>query len=257
MPPKGALMNQRLLSHYLLLALLLLAVPLLPGAESLQAQEYLPVEKGVDPSFAEVVDDPELPRVLLIGDSISMGYTPPLRKLLQGKVNVHRIPENGHATVDGLKSLDKWLGDSKWDLIHFNFGLHDLKKLDANGKSVSSPELGEYYVPVEEYEKNLRVIAERLQKTGAKLVWRNTTPVPAGTRFRAAGDEIHYNEAAKRVMDDLKIPIDDHWKLVKKRPKLQRPRDVHFTREGSQALAEQVAKVILKELKSDSSASPE
>lgn len=241
-------MSRRLLITSLLIAIATLA--------PLQAQEYLPVEKGVDPSFAKVVDDPNLPRVLVIGDSISMGYTPPLRKLLQGKANVHRIPENGHATVDGLENLDKWLGDTTWDLIHFNFGLHDLKKLDEKGKAVSSPELGEYNVPVEEYEKNLRAIVERLQKTDAKLVWRNTTPVPVGTRFRAAGDEIRYNEAAKRVMGELKIPIDDHWKLVKKHPKLQRPRDVHFTREGSQALAEQAAKVILKELEREPTGSP-
>ncbi len=239
-------------THYLLLAIATLAF-----ATPLSAQEYQPVEKGVDPSFAKVVDDPNLPRVLVIGDSISMGYTPPLRKLLQGQANVHRIPENGHATVDGLKNLDKWLGDTKWDLIHFNFGLHDLKKLDENGKAVSSPELGEYNVSVEEYEQNLHTIVKKLQATGAKLVWRNTTPVPAGTAFRAEGDEIRYNEAAKRVMEEFKIPIDDHWKFVKKHPKLQRPRNVHFTGKGSQALAEQAAKVILKELESVTPSSTE
>lgn len=41
-----------------------------------------------------VADDPDLPRVLLIGDSISIGYTKPTRQLLAGKANVHRVPSN-------------------------------------------------------------------------------------------------------------------------------------------------------------------
>ena len=51
-------------------------------------------KKKVDPAFEPVKDDPTLPRILLIGDSISIGYTPATRKLLAGKANVHRIPEN-------------------------------------------------------------------------------------------------------------------------------------------------------------------
>ena len=79
---------------------------------------------------------PGLPRVLLIGDSISIGYTLPTRELLDGKANVHRIPTNGGPTTRGLEQLDRWLGDSRWDVIHFNFGLHDLKRADAKGTLV-------------------------------------------------------------------------------------------------------------------------
>src|SRR3954454_3996942 len=102
----------------------------------------------VNPAYVEVQDVPGLPRVLLIGDSISIGYTLPVRKLLEGKANVHRVPDNGGATTNGLKNLDKWLGDGKWDVIHFNWGLHDLK-VDKAGK---------HQVPLEDYEKNLRTL---------------------------------------------------------------------------------------------------
>src|SRR6185436_1919626 len=74
------------------------------------AQKAAPKE----PSFERVTDDPKLPRVLLIGDSISMGYTIPVRQLLQGKANVHRIPENGGPTTNGLSQLPNWLGDGRW-----------------------------------------------------------------------------------------------------------------------------------------------
>src|SRR5436190_22951525 len=79
----------------------------------------------VDPSFVDVPDTPSLPRVLLIGDSISMAYTIPTRRLLQGRANVHRIPMNGSSTEVGMANLDAWLSDGKWDVIHFNWGLHD------------------------------------------------------------------------------------------------------------------------------------
>src|SRR5262245_19998634 len=79
-------------------------------------------QKASDPSFAAVQDDPTLPRVLLIGDSISMGYTLPVRRKLAGKYNVHRPPANCGNTARGLKQLDEWIGEGKWDVIHFNFG---------------------------------------------------------------------------------------------------------------------------------------
>src|ERR1044072_2662283 len=132
------------------------------------------------PAFAPVVDQPGLPRVLLIGDSISIGYTTTVRKLLAGKANVHRIPENGADTANGLKKLDDWLGDSRWDVIHFNWGLHDLK---------DTPD-GSRQVPIEAYERNLATLVARLKKTGARLIWASTTPVPDGRQnpMREAAD---------------------------------------------------------------------
>src|ERR1700736_5093714 len=107
-----------------------------------------------NPAFREIQDAPGLPRVLLIGDSISIGYTEPVRTILTGKANVQRIPENGAATLTGVKNLDQWLGTAKWDVIHFNFGLHDLKQMDDGKHQVSLPD----------YETNLRTIVKRLRK---------------------------------------------------------------------------------------------
>ncbi len=70
-------------------------------------------------------DVPGRPRVLLIGDSVSRGYTLATRKELAGRASVHRAPENCGPTANGLKKLDAWLGAGKWDVIHFNFGIHD------------------------------------------------------------------------------------------------------------------------------------
>ncbi len=194
-----------------------------------------------DPAFEKVTDDPQLPRVLLIGDSISIGYTVATRKQLAGKANVHRIPENGGPTSNGLKKLDDWLGESRWDVIHFNWGLHDLK-LDA---------AGDHQVPLDVYEANLRELVKRLRATGATLVWANTTPVPdaALSPPRKNSDVIAYNAAAKRIMDENRIAVDDLYDAVRPRlGELQRPANVHFSDKGSEFLARQVAASIRRAL---------
>ena len=192
-----------------------------------------------------------LPRVLLIGDSISIGYTLPTRVLLKGKVNLHRIPTNGGPTIKGLEQIDAWLGKKKWDLIHFNWGLHDLKYMGPNGENLFPREKGgKVQVPIQEYEKNLERLVVRLKKTNAKLVWRNTTPVPPGSKGRYVGDSIKYNAAAARVMIRHGIPTHDLFTMSKKRMKeIMLPANVHYTKDGSEVLGGDVATVILEALK--------
>lgn len=215
----------------LVLALSLLALPLL------QAADAAPKKKAPAPALAAVADVPGLPRVLLIGDSISMGYTIPVRTLLAGKANVHRPPENCGDTARGVKSLDKWLGDGKWDVIHFNFGLHDLKYLDDKGALVA-PDQGKQVASVAEYEKNLRTLVARLKPTGARLIFATTTPVPAGSTGRVERDERRYNKIAGRVMKESGVAVDDLAAFAGARlEKIQLPKNVHFTPDGYDQLA--------------------
>ena len=194
-----------------------------------------------------ISDDPSLPRVLLIGDSISIGYTLPVRELLKGKANVHRPPTNCASTRHGIKSLDAWLGDEKWDLIHFNWGLHDLKFVAPGTEKLADqndPKNARQVSP-EEYEKNLNELVVRVKKTGAKLIWRSTTPVPEGAKGRIPGDSAKYNAIAKKIMDANQIPIDDLYAFAKPRlGEIGRKADVHYTPAGSKQLAGDVAKAI-------------
>ena len=195
------------------------------------------------PAFTPVVDEPALPRVLLIGDSISIGYTVPVRKALAGKANVHRIPENGADTVNGLKKIDSWLGDSHWDVIHCNWGLHDLKVTPEGGRQV----------PIEVYEKNLTALVDRLKTTGAQLIWATTTPVPEGKQNppRDPLDLPRYNAAARRVMESRSIAIDDLYAAVLPRlAEIQLPVNVHFNNAGWALLGSKVAAAIEATLKS-------
>jgi acyl-CoA thioesterase-1 len=209
------------------------------AAGAAEAKKAPRKKRRPNPVFAPVTDDPSLPRVLLIGDSISIGYTLPARKALAGKANVHRAPTNCGPTTRGLEGIDEWLGDGRWDVIHFNWGLHDLKKIE-----------GKHQVPIDEYEKNLGKLVERLKKTGATLIWCSTTPVPEGcTPPRTNEDTIAYNAVAKKIMDEEGIAIDDLYAFaLPKLEKIQRPANVHFSPEGSEVLAKQVAATILKGL---------
>ena len=198
------------------------------------------------PEFAAIEDDPDLPRVLLIGDSISIGYTLPVRERLEGVANVHRPPTNCGPTTRGVESLDAWLGDDpqSWDVIHVNFGLHDLKYVDEKKKN-TTVEDGSYQVPPEQYRRNLTNIIRRLKATGATVIWCSTTPVPEGSASRVAGDAEKYNAIAAEVMTEQNVDTNDlHAFAASRLDKIQREANVHFTPEGSAALADQVANAI-------------
>jgi lysophospholipase L1-like esterase len=198
-------------------------------------------KKAPNPALSPVQDVPGLPRVLIIGDSISMGYTKPVRELLQGKANVHRIPVNGGPTKNGVANIDKWLGDGKWDVIHFNWGIHDLKVM-PDGKRQVEPA---------DYEKNLRELVTKMKATGAKLIWASTTPIPNGKMVpdRAFGQVNEYNEIAARVMKDTGVPTNDlNGHITPEFDRLAVPKDLHYTKEGSDFLAKKVAEEIEKTL---------
>lgn len=196
------------------------------------------------------VDNPKLPRVLLIGDSISLGYTVPVRKLLQGKANVHRVLDNTRYASYGLKNLDKWLGKKQWDVIHFNWGLWDICYRNPKAKTQGHRDKlnGTITATPEEYRKTLEKIVKRLKKTNAKLIWCATTPVPKGEIGRIQGDEIKYNRIAEEIMKGNNIAIDDLYTyILPKHSEFQLKKgDVHFTPTGYTWIAKKVAQEIEK-----------
>jgi len=199
---------------------------------------YLPIHKrqkvaGQSNAWDFVEDDPELPRVLLIGDSVSRAYTQTVRKELAGKANVHRAPANCGPTATGLKKLDVWLGDGKWDLIHFNFGIHD-----RNSR-------------IDDYTSRLGQLIERMKQTGAALIWASTTPLPDVPKKRfTAASIVERNAAAAEVMASHNIEIDDLFAAIMPRlGDLQRVDDCHFKEPGNVFLGQAVASFLEARLK--------
>lgn len=206
--------------------------------------------------YESIEDVPGLPRVLLIGDSISAGYTLQVREMLKGKANVHRPPANCGGTLETLSKtkgkgdIEEWLGDGNWDVIHFNWGLWDINRWVDGKRNVQ----GAIVATKEQYAERLEKLVERLEATGAMLIWASTTYVQGGSS-RRAGDEIGHNEVAEEIMDRHGIMINDLHALSATFPKYGEGKEgepemwrsegnVHFTKEGYDRLAKQVVYAI-------------
>lgn len=195
-----------------------------------------------------------LPNILLIGDSISIGYTPFVQELLKGKANVFRPmledgkPENCDGSKNGVTNIERWIGGKKWDVIHFNFGLHDIKHVDPQtGVATMNPN-DPLQSDIKQYANNLKLILGRLKTTSAKLIFATTTPVPNKrvSPLREPENVIKYNKAAIRIMRKEHVDVNDLYSFVlPKVTEIQRPNNVHFGEEGSRLLAEEVVLKLL------------
>ena len=186
--------------------------------------------------------------VLIIGDSISIGYTPFIKTALSPNVEVAHNPGNGGSTLRGMESMDKWLDNRDWDVILFNFGLHDMVHKDSSGKyDVVN---GTIAVPLKEYRKNLEAIADKLNETTAKVIFVSTTMVPEGASGRKTASVPAYNEVALKVMKKKNIQVVDLYQpSLEIHPNNSKPKDVHYTPKGYELLAEIIVKEIKEALK--------
>lgn len=176
------------------------------------------------------------PRVLLLGDSISLAYYLPARRRLAGRVALRHPERNGGSSADLLASLEEWVGEERWDVIHFNAGLHDLKFCDASRRRVPVAE-GRQLVPLERYRENLRALVARLRPRAKVLVWATTTPYARGVVGMRPEDHDRYAEAARAVMQAEGVLIDDLAAVVAARPELLSPDGIHPTAEGADQLS--------------------
>ncbi len=205
-------------------------------------------------AFAGAVLADEKPRVLLLGDSISMGYTPFVQQMLADDAVVLRPKENCAGTTKGVQRIEEWLkiDGGNWDVVHFNFGLHDLKRVKPDGKNSNDPDDSRQAEP-ETYAKQLTEITEKIKATGATVIFATTTPYPAGVKpHRDPADAARYNAIAKKIMEKHGVAIDDlHAFAAPRLKEIQRPVNVHFTSAGSKALAGAVVESVKQALSAD------
>lgn len=187
------------------------------------------------------------PKILIIGDSISIGYTPYVKKALEDKAQIFHNEGNAKFTGYGMQNLDAWLGSENWDIIQFNWGLWDLcyrnpgEPITTSNRNVVS---GVVTTTKEQYKANLEHIVKRLKQTHAKLIYVTTTYVPANEPGRHPEDAIAYNAIAKEVMKANAVEINDIYQSSEKihQQDALKENDVHYTKEGYQKLAVEIDK---------------
>ena len=103
-----------------------------------------------------------LPRVLLVGDSICNGYQRGVAQILEGKMNVSYWVSSYCVTSPGyLKRLALCLDEAKYDVVHFNNGLHSLG------------------TPTDDWAKGLEAALRLIREKhpSARIVWATSTPL--------------------------------------------------------------------------------
>ncbi len=205
------------------------------------------IVQGTSLSWGQTPQD-QLPRVVLVGDSIRMSYAPLVEKELAGKAAIISAKANGGDSNNVLKHLDEWVIRHQPAVVHFNCGIHDTKKSKTTGR---------FQVPPEQYEANLRKIVERIRsQTKAVVLFATTSPIlderAAATRSKAEyalleASVEQYNAIAAKVMQELQVPINDLHAVfpdAASRGEALGADGVHFTDAGKSGLAKAVAAAV-------------
>lgn len=192
-----------------------------------------------------------LPEVLLIGDSIRMGYQEAVRRELQDVATVWGPEANGGHSVNVLMHMHLWVLNRKPQpaVIHLNTGLHDIKTIYYGSRT--------QLVPMAHYRENLKTLLGTLQqRTACKLVFAATTPViddVANSQHaqwqdfcRFNNDVVAYNEVAVAVCQEFGVPVNDLYAVVQQHgvAQLQSGDGVHYSPTGCEVLGKAVAQAV-------------
>lgn len=182
--------------------------------------------------------------LILIGDSIRMGYQADVIRALSELAEVWAPTQNGGNSANILQHLNEWIISRSPDVVHINCGLHDLRKDFDTGKPA---------IPITQYESNLRALLGRiLAETSCTVIWATTTPVNETWHHERKGfdrletDVAAYNAVALKVADDLGIPINDLFGVITDagRDSYLTSDGVHFTPAGCTLLGKAVAQFV-------------
>lgn len=181
------------------------------------------------------LEQTNLPRVLLVGDSICNAYYEGVKAELQGKAYVAKLATSSSLgdpiLLDQVKML---VSNYKFAVIHFNNGLHGMDYTD------------------EEYAKAIPKLLAIFKQCApeAKLVWATSTPMrepaPNLDKFHAENKiVIARNEIVRAIAAKEGILVDDLYPLVENHPEFWSNDGTHYNADGQAVEAKQVAKCVL------------
>jgi len=206
------------------------------GCSEIQPVKSQPKLEAIEWSdiWIEKADSCNLPRVLLVGDSITRGYYSDMAEKLAGKACCARYATSKFlGNPDYLNELGLILKRHRYDIIHINNGLHGLDYTEK------------------QYEKSLETLICFLHEHApqAKIIWAMTTPVRQGETLQQFHLElnprvIERNRIAETLIKKYQIPVDDLYSLVKDHPEYYAKDGVHYNPSGRTVQAEQAAGII-------------
>jgi len=242
----------------------ILFVSAVRGAESDEA--WLLQENLLEKSSALKAKE-TLPRLFILGDSISLGYTPIVKEKLKDLVDVSRPNCNCGPSEFYLKRMKSWVGTNHWDVIHVNFGIWDNHYLKGSadgmdlywGREVTNslPPLAKgaairdlgfrIRTPITDYEKNLRTILAFLKEHADCVIFGLTTPLKGWQGDDRCGRVRVYNELASEVCREMGVGVTDLYAVAERN--LDKQTDgCHFNKAGYGALADAVCANVLRAL---------
>ena len=186
--------------------------------------------------------------IVLVGDSIRMGYQPYVGSALSDSHSVWGPEQNGGTSVNVLNHLDEWVISRSPNVVHINTGLHDIRRPIG---------LPQNTVNLDEYIANVKIIMTRiLERTDARLIWALTTPVDEekhnkihrdiGDFQRHSDDVLNYNQAVSHMLEELNVEINDLYGVITKAglETVMTLDGVHFNNHGYALLGKVVADVV-------------
>lgn len=192
-------------------------------------------------------------KIVLIGDSIRMGYDKYVKAALEGVAEVYYPPENGRFAANVLRFAHAWKKDGEWpddvDLVHWNAGLWDVIHLFGD-EAISTPDYYANVIP--RVDKRLRMLFPK-----AKMVFATSTAVieANGDFYRRNHEIAAYNEIALKALAGTDTLVNDLFALTVNADPAIHSDNVHYgTDEGRRILGGRVLSVLCKELDIEASA---
>lgn len=191
-------------------------------------------------------------KILLIGDSIRMGYDKYVAMALEGQAEVYYPAENCRFTQYVLRHFQDWVKESGFgedtDLVHWNVGLWDVLELFDD----------EPITPVDWYEQYIHRICRRIRQLcpKAKVVFATSTPIHTAwyeekrhTFFRTNENIRAYNAAAVRAVREHGFGVNDLYGLLENAPEdWFSDRTHYYTEDATRTITNRVLDVIREQI---------
>ena len=190
-------------------------------------------------------------KIVLIGDSIRMGYDKYVREALDGVAEVYYPTENCRFAEYVLRYAHEWKRNGEWpddvDLVHWNAGLWDCVELFGDGPLTSC----EYYAEaIARIDRRLRLLFPK-----AKIVFATSTAVSEKLYEKSKDFRRHnaiiekFNEIALKALEGADTVIDDLWSVTAPLGDEYRSDAAHYyTDKGTELIGGRVLSVICREL---------